>query len=137
MNRITSLSGPRVQPATTNTATSVSGSRFGSLMSGAAAQTPKAGAQLSGGSVVSAALAQMGATPHGGLVNAYTAGATSTPVNVTGQQPQQQQAAGAQAGAEPQSEEMKAIQDLAIMSSVSLSQSILHMGGMKVDLERE
>ncbi|MFP2896252.1 hypothetical protein [Corallococcus sp. 4LFB] len=136
MNRITSLSGPRVQPATTNTASSVSGSRFGSLMSGAAAQAPKAGAQLSGGSVVSAALAQMGATPHGGLVNAYTAGATSTPVNVTGQQPQQQ-AAASQTGAEPQSEEMKAIEDLAIMSSVSLSQSILHMGGMKVDLERE
>ncbi|RKG79913.1 hypothetical protein D7W79_09250 [Corallococcus exercitus] len=137
MNRITSLSGPRVQPATTNTASSVSGSRFGSLMSGAAAQ-PKAGAQVTGGSVVSSALAQMGATPHGGLLNAYTAGATSTPVNVTGQQPQQQQqAAGSQTGAEPQSEEMKAIEDLAIMSSVSMSQSILHMGGMKLDLERE
>ncbi|NOK31981.1 hypothetical protein HMI49_02025 [Corallococcus exercitus] len=135
MNRITSLSGPRVQPATTNTASSVSGSRFGSLMSGAAAQ-PKVGAQVTGGSVVSSALAQMGATPHGGLLNAYTAGATSTPVNVTGQQPQQQ-AAGSQTGAEPQSEEMKAIEDLAIMSSVSMSQSILHMGGMKLDLERE
>ncbi|RKH66751.1 hypothetical protein [Corallococcus aberystwythensis] len=136
MNRITSLSGPRVQPATTNTASSVSGSRFGSLMSGAAAQ-PKMGAQVTGGSVVSAALAQMGATPHGGLVNAYTAGATSTPVNVTGQKPQQQQAAASQTGTEPKSEEMQAIEDLAIMSSVSLSQSILHMGGMKLDLERE
>ncbi|WP_375754643.1 hypothetical protein [Corallococcus exercitus] len=135
MNRITSLSGPRVQPATTNTASSVSGSRFGSLMSGAAAQ-PKAGAQLTGGSVVSSALAQMGATPHGGLLNAYTAGATSTPVNVTGQQPQQQ-AAGSQTGAQPQSEEMKAIEDLAIMSSVSMSQSILHMGGMKLTLDRD
>ncbi|MHA7634024.1 hypothetical protein [Corallococcus sp. M7] len=136
MNRITSLSGPRVQPATTNTASSVSGSRFGSLMSGAAAQ-PKVGAQLTGGSVVSSALAQMGATPHGGLLNAYTAGATSTPINVSGNQTQQQQAAASQTGAEPKSEEMQAIEDLAIMSSVSMSQSILHMGGMKLDLERE
>ncbi|NNC03616.1 hypothetical protein HJC10_12260 [Corallococcus exiguus] len=137
MNRITSLSGPRVQPATTNTASSVSGSRFGSLMSGAAAQ-PKTGAQVTGGSVVSAALAQMGATPHGGLVNAYTAGATSTPVNVTGQQ---QQAAASQTGTgtgtEAKSEEMQAIEDLATMSAVSMSQSILHMGGMKLTLDRE
>ncbi|WP_404368952.1 hypothetical protein ACIHQR_05470 [Corallococcus coralloides] len=136
MNRITSLSGPRVQPAATNTASSVSGSRFGSLMSGAAAQ-PKMGAPLTGGSVVSSALAQMGATPHGGLVNAYTAGATSTPINVSGNQAQPQQAAGSQTGAEPKSEELQAIEDLAIMSSVSMSQSILHMGGMKLDLERE
>ncbi|NPC45670.1 hypothetical protein D7X99_03660 [Corallococcus sp. AB032C] len=135
MNRITSLSGPRVQPATTNTASSVSGSRFGSLMSGAAAQ-PKTGAQVTGGSVVSAALAQMGATPHGGLVNAYTAGATSTPVNVTGQQ---QQAAASQTGTGTgaKSEEMQAIEDLATMSAVSMSQSILHMGGMKLTLDRE
>lgn len=137
MNRITSLSGPRVQPATTNTTSSVAGSRFGSLLSGATSQQPKMGSQLTGASVVSSALAQMGATPHGGLVNAYTAGATSTPVNVTGQQPQQQQAAASQPGTEPQSEELKAVQDLAIMSSVSMSQAILHMGGMKVDLERE
>ncbi|MGE6758544.1 hypothetical protein ACQKGO_11060 [Corallococcus interemptor] len=136
MNRITSLSGPRVQPATTNTASSVSGSRFGSLMSGAAAQ-PKTGAQLTGASVVSSALAQMGATPHGSLLGTYTSGATSTPVNVTGQQPQQQQAAASQTGAEPKSEEMQAIEDLATMSAVSMSQSILHMGGMKLDLERE
>ncbi|NNB92984.1 hypothetical protein D7Y15_12055 [Corallococcus sp. AB030] len=137
MNRITSLSGPRVQPTATNTASSVSGSRFGSLMSGAAAQ-PKMGAQLTGGSVVSTALAQMGATPHGGLMNAYTAGATSTPVNVTGNQTQQQQqAAASQTGAEPKSEEMQAIEDLAVMSAVSMSQSILHMGGMKLTLDRE
>ncbi|NNC14374.1 hypothetical protein HJC22_01340 [Corallococcus exiguus] len=138
MNRITSLSGPRVQPTATNTASSVSGSRFGSLMSGAAAQ-PKMGAQLTGGSVVSTALAQMGATPHGGLMNAYTAGATSTPVNVSGNQTQQtqQQAATSQTGAEPKSEEMQAIEDLAVMSAVSMSQSILHMGGMKLTLDRE
>ncbi|RKH51389.1 hypothetical protein D7X96_07230 [Corallococcus interemptor] len=137
MNRITSLSGPRVQPATTNTASSVSGSRFGSLMSGAAAQ-PKTGAQLTGASVVSSALAQMGATPHGSLLGTYTSGATSTPVNVTGQQPQQQAAASQTGtGAEPKSEELQAIEDLATMSAVSMSQSILHMGGMKLDLERE
>ncbi|NNB84291.1 hypothetical protein [Corallococcus exiguus] len=139
MNRITSLSGPRVQPATTNTASSVSGSRFGSLMSGAAAQ-PKTGAQVTGGSVVSAALAQMGATPHGGLVNAYTAGATSTPVNVTGQQQQaaaSQTGTGTGTGTEAKSEEMQAIEDLATMSAVSMSQSILHMGGMKLTLDRE
>lgn len=134
MNRITSLSGPRVQPATTNTTSSVAGSRFGSLLSGATAQQPKMGAQLTGGSVVSSALAQMGAAPHGSLLGTYTAGATSTPVNVTGQQ---QQAAASQTGAEPKSEEMQALEDLATMSAVSMSQSILHMGGMKLDLERE
>jgi hypothetical protein len=132
MTSIKSLSGPRVQPATTNTSTAVSGSRFGSLMSGASAQAPKSGAQVTGGSVVSTALAQMGATPHGGLVNAYTAGAT--PVNVQQQPKQAQTQTGTQ---QPQSEEMKAIEDLAIMSSVSLSQSILHMGGMKLTLDRE
>jgi hypothetical protein len=132
MTSIKSLSGPRVQPATTNTSTAVSGSRFGSLMSGVSGQAPKTGAQVSGGSVVSTALAQMGATPHGGLLNTYTAGATATPVNVQ-QQPQQ-----TQTGAQPQqSEEMKAVEDLAIMSAVSLSQSILHMGGMKLTLDRE
>ncbi|NPD22883.1 MULTISPECIES: hypothetical protein [Corallococcus] len=138
MNRITSLSGPRVQPTATNTASSVSGSRFGSLMSGAAAQ-PKVGAQVTGGSVVSTALAQMGAVPHGSLLGTYTAGATSTPVNVTGQQ--QQQAAASQTGTgtgtEAKSEEMQAIEDLATMSAVSMSQSILHMGGMKLTLDRE
>ncbi|WP_223638383.1 hypothetical protein [Corallococcus sp. EGB] len=136
MNRITSLSGPRVQPATTTTTTSVAGSRFGSLLSGAASQQPKPGTQLTGGSVVSSALAQMGAAPHGSLLGTYTAGATSTPINVTGQQPRQQ-AAASQTGAEPKSEEMQALEDLATMSAVSMSQSILHMGGMKLDLERE
>lgn len=130
MNRITSLSGPRVQPATTNTASSVSGSRFGSLMSGAAAQ-PKVGAQLTGGTVVSSALAQAGTTPHGSLMGTYTAGATSTTANG------QQASATGQAGAEPKSEEMQALEDLATMSAVTMSQSILHMGGMKIDLERE
>lgn len=129
MNRITSLSGPRVQPATTNTSTSVSGSRFGSLMQGVSAQTPKAGPQVSGGSVVASALAQAGATPHGSFVGTYT-GATAQ--GAAGQQ------AGAQTGAaEPQSEEAKALEELAIGSAVTLSQSILHMGGMKVDLEKE
>ncbi|MFB1480402.1 hypothetical protein [Corallococcus sp. RDP092CA] len=137
MNRITSLSGPRVQPATTNTTSSVAGSRFGSLLSGATAQQPKAGAQLTGGSVVSSALAQLGAAPHGSLLGTYTAGATSTPVNVSGNQAQQQQAATSQAGAEPKSEELQALEELATMSAVSMSQSILHMGGMKLDLERE
>ncbi|RKG62309.1 hypothetical protein D7X30_03070 [Corallococcus sp. AB011P] len=120
-----------MQPATTNNASSVSGSRFGSLMSGAASQ-PKMGAQVTGGSVVASALAQMGATPHGGLVNAYTAGATPMQANQT-----QQQAAASQTGAEPKSEEMQAIEDLATMSAVSMSQSILHMGGMKLTLDRE
>ncbi|NOJ92133.1 hypothetical protein HMI51_04120 [Corallococcus coralloides] len=131
MNRITSLSGPRVQPATTNTPSSVSGSRFGSLMSGAAAQ-PKMGAQVTGGSVVASALAQMGATPHGSLMGTYTAGATPTQANQT-----QQQAAASQTGAEPKSEELQAIEDLATMSAVTMSQSILHMGGMKLSLDRE
>ncbi|RKH55575.1 hypothetical protein [Corallococcus llansteffanensis] len=129
MNRITSLSGPRVQPATTNTSTPVSGSRFGSLMQGVSAQTPKAGPQVSGGSVVASALAQAGATPHGSFVGTYT-GATAQ--GAAGQQ------AGTQTGAaEPQSEEAKALEELAIGSAVTLSQSILHMGGMKIDLEKE
>ncbi|RKG63916.1 hypothetical protein D7V80_28785 [Corallococcus sp. CA054B] len=132
MNRITSLSGPRVQPATTNTASSVSGSRFGSLMSASAAQ-PKMGAQVTGGSVVASALAQMGATPHGSLMGTYTAGATPMQANQT----QQQQAAASQTGAQPKSEELQAIEDLATMSAVTMSQSILHMGGMKLSLDRE
>ncbi|RKH48278.1 hypothetical protein [Corallococcus sicarius] len=128
MNRITSLSGPRVQPATTNTATSVSASRFGSLMQGVSAQTPKAGPQVSGGSVVASALAQAGATPHGSFVGTYT-GASAQ--GATGQQ------AGTQTGAaQPQSEEARALEELAIGSAVTLSQSILHMGGMKLDMEK-
>ncbi|RKH20866.1 hypothetical protein D7Y13_03815 [Corallococcus praedator] len=135
MNRITSLSGPRVQPATTNTSTPVSGSRFGSLMQGVSSQAPKAGAQFSGGSVVSSALAQMGATSHGSLVGTYTASGATPSQNMPGiQQPASNTSGGA---GQPKSEEQQALEDLATMSAVTMSQSILHMGGMKIDLEKE
>ncbi|RKG93016.1 hypothetical protein [Corallococcus terminator] len=135
MNRITSLSGPRVQPATTNTSAPVSGSRFGSLMQGVSSQAPKAGAQFSGGSVVSSALAQMGATSHGSLVGTYTASGATPSQNMPGLQ---QAGSNTSGGAgQPKSEEQQALEDLATMSAVTMSQSILHMGGMKIDLEKE
>ncbi|CAM3657839.1 hypothetical protein G4177_20920 [Corallococcus sp. ZKHCc1 1396] len=134
MNRITSLSGPRVQPATTNTSAQVSGSRFGSLMQGVSAQAPKPGGQLSGGSVVSSALAQMGATSHGSLVGTYTGSGAVPSTNMPGiQQPASNAAGGA---GQPKTEEQQALEDLATMSAVTMSQSILHMGGMKLDMEK-
>ncbi|MBJ6759966.1 hypothetical protein JGU66_04270 [Myxococcaceae bacterium JPH2] len=128
MNSITSLGGPRVQAPTTNTGSSVggtSGARFGALVQGSSAQAPRPGDPLSGSSVVASALSQVGASPHGALLGSYMMNA------VKGGQ-------GGKAGAAPSADDTKALNDLAIMSSVSMSQAILGMGNdMKIDLERE
>ncbi|RJS22458.1 hypothetical protein DRW03_14155 [Corallococcus sp. H22C18031201] len=130
MNSITSLGGPRVQAATTNAGGSVggtSGARFGALVQGPNAQAPRPGDPLSGSSVVASALSQVGASPHGALLGSYMMNA----VKGGGGQ-------GGKAGAGPSADDTKALNDLAIMSSVSMSQAILGMGNdMKIDLERE
>ncbi|QSQ22968.1 hypothetical protein JY651_49100 [Pyxidicoccus parkwayensis] len=139
MTRINSFSGPRVQQPTTPATGGASRAGFGSLLQGAAAapaNRPGDPLMASGGAVVASALASVGSSPHGGLLNSYLSAVGRGPVSGDGAA----QGAGATA-AQPGTEQAKqeqALYDLATLSAATLGNSIIHMGNrMKVDLERE
>jgi hypothetical protein len=119
MNRINSLTGPRVQAPTTPATSGPARTGFGSLLQSGAAATPGAAAKASGGQVVASALSAAGAAPGSGVANAYQQGSSAPP------------------GSE-QAQAEAALQELGTLSAITFSKSIISMGGRnKIDLERE
>jgi hypothetical protein len=138
MNRINSFTGPRVQQPTTPATSGASRAGFGSLLQGAAAapaNRPGDPLMASGGAVVASALASVGGSPHGGLLNSYLSAVGRGPVSGDGAAAQG--ATTAPPGSE-QAKQEQALYDLATLSAATLGNSIVHMGNkMKIDLERE
>jgi hypothetical protein len=122
MNRINSLTGPRVQAPTTPASSSgAARTGFGSLLQpgGLGAGAAPASGKMSGGQVVASALAASGGAAGSGVTNAYQQGASAAP------------------GSE-QAQAEAALMDLGMLSAITFSKSILSMAGRnKLDLERE
>lgn len=143
MNRINSLTGPRVQAPTTPATNAPGRTGFGSLLQPGGAlrgATPGPGDPLmaSGGQVVAAALSSAAASPYGGVMNSYLSAVGRGPINADGSRGGAQAATtSAQPGSEQAKQEAVLI-ELATLSAATFSNSILSMGnGMKVQLERE
>lgn len=142
MSHINSLSGPRVQVPTPQ-ATQTSGrAGFGSVLQQhqsnmmSAANRPGDPLMSSGGQVVQSALASVGGTSGGGMLNSYLSAVGRAPIAKEGGA-----ADGTQAAAQPGSKEAQEQQmmvELAELSAATLNNSIFHMGNsMKVSMERE
>jgi len=130
MNRINSLTGPRVQTPTSPASSGASRTGFGSLMQGAtstAANRPGDPLMTSGGAVVASALASVGSSPHSGLMNSYLSAVGRGPISQEGAPAQAQGATTAQPGSE-QAKQEQALMDLATLSAATLGNSIIHMG---------
>lgn len=131
MNRINSLTGPRVQTPTPQANSGPARTGFGSLVQqggmSAAANRPGDPLMMSGGAVVSSALASVGSSPHSGLMNSYLAAVGRKPISPEGTPAQAQGANPAAPGSE-QAQQEQAMMDLAAMSAATLGNSILHMG---------
>lgn len=138
MNRINSLTGPRVQQPTTPTTSGPSRTGFGSLLQGATASAaPRPGDPLmaSGGQVVASALASVGSSPHTGLVNSYLSAVGRGPISPDGTRAQGEGTSTAAPGSE-QAQQEQVLTDLATLSAATLGNSIIHMGNrMKISLD--
>lgn len=138
MNRINSLTGPRVQTPTPPASSGASRTGFGSLLQGAtsaAANRPGDPLMMSGGAVVASALASVGSSPHSGLMNSYLSAVGRGPISQEGTPAQAQGATTAQPGSE-QAKQEQALMDLAALSAATLGNSIIHMGNKnKVTLD--
>ncbi|WP_164015513.1 hypothetical protein [Pyxidicoccus trucidator] len=139
MSRINSFTSPRVQTPATQASSGPSRTGFGSLVQqggmSAAANRPGDPLMMSGGAVVSSALASVGSSPHSGLMNSYLSAVGRKPIAPEGAAAQTQGATTAQPGSE-QAKQEQAMMDLAALSAATLGNSIIHMGNKnKISLD--
>ena len=136
MNRINSLTGPRVQAPTTPATSGPSATGFSTRLQGGApgaANRPGDPLMTSGGAVVASALASVGSAPHSGLMNSYLSAVGRGPISPEGTPGQN--AAPAQPGSE-QAKQEQAMMDLAALSAATLGNAIIHMGNKnKISLD--
>ena len=139
MTRITSLTGPRVQAPTTPTTSGPASTGFSTRLQGGApgaANRPGDPLMLSGGAVVSSALASVGSSPHSGLMNSYLSAVGRGPISQEGTPAQAQGGTTQAAPGSEQAKQEQALMDLASLSAATLGNSIIHMGNKnKISLD--